>query len=163
MAISITLKSYLESRQVHYDTLEHFHTETAMNSAHTAHVPFHQMAKAVVLEDASGFVLSVLPSNNRLNLDWVNEDMGRNLELAREDELDALFEDCETGAVPALGDAYGLQVIWDEQLNYATEIYFEAGDHEHLVHLSGDDFRELMSDLPHGVISSTPEYSPIKF
>ena len=163
MAIAITLKSYLESHHVPYDTLEHYRTDTAMNSARTAHVPFHQMAKAVVLEDESGFVVSVLPSDNRLNLDWVNEDMGRNLELAREDELGALFEDCETGAVPALGDAYGLAVIWDEQLNYATEVYIEAGDHEHLIHLHGDDFRELMADLPHGVISATPEYSPMKF
>ena len=131
-----------------------------MNSALTARVPFHQMAKAVVLEDESGFVVSVLPCNNRLNLDWVNEDMGRNLALAREDELDALFEDCEIGAVPALGDAYGLPVIWDEQLNYATEIFIEAGDHKHLIHLRGDDFRKLMSDLPHGVISAMPEYLP---
>ena len=163
MAIAITLKSYLDDHHVHYDTLEHYRTETAMNSAHTAHVPFHQMAKAVVLEDESGYVVTVLPSNNRLNIDWVNEDMGRNLELAPERELEALFEDCDRGAVPALGNAYGLQVIWDEQLNYATEVYFEAGDHKHLVHLQGEVFRQLMSDLPHSVISASPEYSPMTF
>lgn len=163
MAIAMTLKSYLEDHNVRYDTLEHYHTETAMNSAHTAHVPFHQMAKAVVLEDEAGYVVSVLPCNNRLNIDWVNEDLGRNLELAPEEELEALFADCDRGAVPALGNAYGLQVIWDDQLNYASEVYFEAGDHEHLIHMRGDAFRELMADLPHGVISASPEYSPMKF
>ena len=29
MAIAITLKSYLESHKVHYDTVEHVHTESA--------------------------------------------------------------------------------------------------------------------------------------
>jgi Ala-tRNA(Pro) deacylase len=121
------------------------------------------MTKAVVLEDESGFVLGILPSNNRLNLDWVNEDMGRDLELASEEDFENLFEDCESGAVPALGNAYGLEVIWDEQLNYATEIYIEGGDHEHLIHLHGSDFRDLMSELPHGVISASPEYSPMHY
>ena len=46
-----------------------------------------------------------------------------------EEELKALFKDCETGAVPALSNAYGLKVIWDDQLKHASDIYIEAGDH----------------------------------
>ena len=33
MAIAITLKSYLDSHHVQYDTVEHVHTESAMDSA----------------------------------------------------------------------------------------------------------------------------------
>ena len=35
----------------------------------------------------------------------------------------------------------------------------EAGDHEHLIHLRGTDFRQLMEKLPHSVISAGKEYS----
>ena len=79
MAIAITLKSYLEGHNVDYDTVEHPHTESAVDSAKSAHVPAHQMAKAVVLEDNAGYIVSVLPSNNRLNLGWVNEELQRDL------------------------------------------------------------------------------------
>ena len=159
MAIATTLKSYLDKRGVEYDTVEHTHTDTAMDSAKSAHVPPYQMAKAVVLEDEDGYIVSVLPSNNRLNLAWVSEELNRDLKLATEPELRKLFEDCETGAIPALSDAYGLKVIWDDQLKHASDIYIEAGDHEHLIHLRGDDFKQLMESLPHSIISAGKEWS----
>jgi Ala-tRNA(Pro) deacylase len=159
MAIAMTLRSFLEDHNVHYDTVSHTHTESAMDSAKSAHIPPHQMAKAVVLEDGSGYIVSVLPSNNRLNLGWVNEELQRDLRLATEPELRKLFKDCEMGAIPALCEAYGLDVIWDDQLKHASDIYIEAGDHEHLIHLKGEDFRELMAKLPHSVISAGKEYS----
>ena len=159
MAIATTLKSYLDERGVEYDTVEHTHTDTAMDSAKSAHVPPYQMAKAVVLEDEDGYIVSVLPSNNRLNLAWVSEELNRDLRLATEPELEKLFKDCEAGAIPALSDAYGLKVIWDDQLKHASDVYIEAGDHEHLIHLRGEDFKQLMESLPHSIISAGKEWS----
>jgi Ala-tRNA(Pro) deacylase len=159
MAIAMTLKSYLDDRTIEFSSVEHPHTDSSVDSAKSAHIPLHQMAKAVVLEDSAGFMVAVLPSSNRLNLGWVNEELERNLKLATEAELKALFADCETGAIPALSNAYGLKVIWDDQLKHASDIYIEAGDHEHLIHLTGDDFRKLMDSLPHSVISAGKEYS----
>jgi Ala-tRNA(Pro) deacylase len=159
MAIASTLKNFLDENGIGYDMVEHPRTESAVDSAKSAHIPPHQMAKAVVLEDDNGFIVSVLPSSNRLNLGWVNEELERNLRLATEPELKALFDDCDTGAIPALSTAYGLKVIWDDQLKHAADIYIEAGDHEHLIHLKGEDFRQLMDKLPHSVISAGKEYS----
>jgi len=159
MAIAITLKSYLDNHSVRYETVEHTRTESAIDSAKSAHVPPHQVAKAVVLEDDKGFIVSVLPSSNRLNIGWVNEELQRDLHLATEAELKPLFSDCATGAIPALSEAYGVRVIWDDQLKHAPDIYIEAGDHEHLIHLKGEDFRQLMDKLPHSVISAGKEYS----
>ena len=64
--------------------------------------------------------------------------------------MSALFYDCDLGAVPALGKAYEVETVVDDTLLRQPEIYFEGGDHEALVHLSGRDFRALMADLPHG-------------
>lgn len=158
MAIATTLKSYLTDQHVHYDLVKHPRSQSALESAHSAHVPSHQVAKAVVLEDADGYVVSVMPSNNRLDLEWVNESLGRNLEMAQEDELMNLFQDCNPGAVPALSNAYGLDVIWDEQLTNASEVYIEAGDHENLIHLHGDEFCKLMEKLPHNIISAGKDF-----
>jgi Ala-tRNA(Pro) deacylase len=159
MTIAVTLKSFLEDHHVKYDMVKHLHSSTALESAHSAHVPGHQLAKAVVLEDESGYIVSVLPSTNRVDLEWVNESLGRNLQMAREDELPNLFQDCDYGAVPALSNAYGLDVIWDEQLTNASEIYIEAGDHENLIHMHAEEFFKLMENLPHSIISAGRDYS----
>lgn len=163
MAIAQTLINYLQERGVDYKLVEHAHTATAVGSARAAHLPAHQVAKAVVLRDGDGFVVSVLPANHSLEIGWVNEELSRNLELAEEKEFKALFKDCETGAVPALGDAYGIQVIWDDELQYTADIYIEAGDHEHLIWLERRDFRKLMSSLPHTIISKDAEVGCWKY
>ena len=159
MAIATTLKYYLEDHHIEYDMIHHDHSSTSLESAHTAQVPSHQVAKAVVLEDEGGYVVSVLPSSHRLDLQWVNESLGRHLEMAKEDKLPDLFQDCEVGAVPALSNAYGIDVIWDDQLTSSSELYIEAGDHENLIHLHGESIRELVRDLPHDVISAERDYS----
>jgi Ala-tRNA(Pro) deacylase len=163
MAIAKTLINYLEDRGVDYRLIEHEHTPTAAASAHASHLPAHQVAKAVVLRDDKGYVISVLPANHSLEITWVNEELDRTLEMACEDEFKKLFGDCETGAVPALGEAYGLQVIWDDELAYTSDVYIEAGDHTHLIWLERRDFRKLMADLPHTIISKDREVGSWKY
>jgi Ala-tRNA(Pro) deacylase len=68
--------------------------------------------------------------------------------MAREEQIETLFLDCEPGAVPALGAAYGLKVIVDDSLANEPEIYLEGGDHASLVHISGTTFHELLADAP---------------
>ncbi len=163
MTIAATLIHYLKEKGVNYNLVEHKHTPTAVASAHAAQVPIHQMAKAVVLRDDAGYVVSVLPASHSLEIQWVNDELNRKLELASEDEFKALFKDCEPGAVPALGAAYGINVIWDDDLMYTADIYIEAGDHEHLIWLDRKAFRQLMSSLPHTVISRDSEVGSWKY
>jgi Ala-tRNA(Pro) deacylase len=73
--------------------------------------------------------------------------------LASEQEVGRLFPDCELGAIPAIGWAYGLDVIVDDRLATQGEIWFEAGDHRSLIEVGGDQFRRLLEAAPHGVFS----------
>jgi Ala-tRNA(Pro) deacylase len=163
MAIASTLMAYLDEKGIQYTLVAHPHTERAADSAHRSNLPAHQVAKAVVLCDDAGYVLSVLPANHNLEIDWVNQELGRKLQLACEKEFRNLFADCEPGAVPALGEAYGLQVIWDDELAYTSDIYIEAGDHENLVWLDRRDFKKLMGSLPHSIISKDAEVGCWKY
>ncbi|HYZ32617.1 MAG TPA: YbaK/EbsC family protein, partial [Crenalkalicoccus sp.] len=61
-------------------------------------------------------------------------------------EIARLFDDCELGAVPPIGAAYGVPVLVDESLDGAAELYFEGGDHRTLVHVGGAAFRALTKD-----------------
>jgi len=148
MGVATTLQDYLESRGIAYEVVEHPHTNSAMRAAEAAHVPGDQVAKPVLLGDDDSYLLAVIPATHRLELDRVNQIMARSLEMLPEDEIEATFSDCERGAIPAIGEPYGVDVVVDPALVQQPEVYFESGDHEHLIHVHGDVFRGLMEDVP---------------
>ena len=147
MGVATTLQDYLESRKIAYEVVEHPHTDSAMRAAEAAHVPGDQVAKTVLLGDDDSYLLAVIPATHRLELDRLNQMMARSLEILPEEEIDATFSDCERGAIPALGEPYGVDVVVDPALTQQTEVYFESGDHEHLIHVHGEDFRSLMENV----------------
>ena len=148
MGVATTIQEYLESRGIAYEVVEHPHTDSAMRAAEAAHVTGDQVAKPVLLGDDDSYLLAVIPATHRLELDRLNQMMARNLEMLPEDEIEATFSDCERGAIPAIGEPYGVDVVVDPALVRQSDIYFESGDHEHLIHLHGDVFRALMEHVP---------------
>ncbi|MBF8268840.1 MAG: hypothetical protein HW386_549 [Gammaproteobacteria bacterium] len=153
MAIAITLAEYLNNEGINYDLIPHPHTSSSLESAESAHVPGDQLAKGVVLEDGEGVLLAVIPSTHKLDLDSLERCLGRRLDLVSEMRLYQLFHDCEFGAIPPVGKAYGYETIMDDSLLDREEVYFEAGDHVDLVHMSGDTFQSLMEDAEHAQFS----------
>lgn len=146
MTMASKVRNHLDRHGFHYDVDRHPHTWNSMHTAEAAHVSGEQLAKGVLLKDTKGFVLAVVPATHYVRIHHVDRELGRDLHMAMEDELENIFPDCERGAVPALGPAYNLDTVVDESLCGQEDIYFEAGDHEELVHLAGEDFEELMED-----------------
>ena len=146
MAIASTVSNYLAEHDVAYDVLTHPHTATSGESAQAAHVPGTRLAKSVVLEDEQGYLMVVLPSNRQIDLGELHRQLNRNLGLATEGELGSLFIDCEIGALPAMGPAYGMETVVDDALAEQSDIYFEAGDHEQLIHVSAETFQTLLGE-----------------
>jgi Ala-tRNA(Pro) deacylase len=150
MSIAATQERYLVRRAAHYDLMLHPHTGSSHETSEAAEIPADQIAKAVVVRDAVGYALVVIPASHRLRLNHLRKELNRSLNLATEEEIARLFVDCEPGAVPPLGPAYGLETLLDEALTGLSDVYFEAGDHEQLVHLSGEDFRNLLAGARRG-------------
>ncbi|SEF97161.1 aminoacyl-tRNA deacylase [Marinobacterium lutimaris] len=153
MSISSTLQSYLDRQKVPYHLRHHPYTETAMRSAFAARVPAHRVAKGVVLKDEEGFVMAVVPSDRQVDLNAVNRSLNRLLEPAAQRDVRILFRDCDPGAVPSLGQAYNMKIIWDDSLAKEQACFIESGDHTELLELDHQSFIQLMEHQPHGLIS----------
>ena len=149
MSIANRVSKYLTEQDADFDIVNHPHSSTSMETAMLAHVPGDRIAKSVVLGDERGYLLAVLPASCRVDLGELHRQTNRNLGLATEYELGALFDDCEPGAVPPFGNVYDLDTIVDESLVEQSDIYFEAGDHERLVHVSAETFENLLADARH--------------
>jgi len=150
MAIAETVKNYLDQKTVDYTLSPHPHTGSSHETAEAAHVREDHIAKGVIVKDASGYAMVVVPASNYVEMKHVRKELNRELELVEEDEFSKLFSDCEPGAVPPLGQAYQVETFLDEALTSLANVYFEAGDHEHLVHVSGEDFKVLLGGARHG-------------
>ena len=87
---------------------------------------------------------AVLPSTYAVRLSELWAKTGRHLLLAKEIDLRELFKDCDAGALPPVCTAYGMQTYLDESLVQHADVYFEAGDHEALIHMGTDQFLDLM-------------------
>jgi Ala-tRNA(Pro) deacylase len=61
------------------------------------------------------------------------------LRLASEAEMDRVFDDVETGAIPALRHWNGVEVIMDEAMRMSDPIVLQAGTHRDTISM---DFRE---------------------
>jgi len=153
MPIAITLENYLKEHNVNYDVISHSHTSYSMQSAEAAHIPGNELAKSIILEDNQGRVMATIPATRLLNLSELNKQLNRKLEMISQYELKNIFRDCELGAVPALGEAYGVETIIDECLDDCCNVYFEAGTHTDLIHVSGKDFKDIQHDSKHGRFS----------
>ncbi len=155
MSIANQLQSYLKQNQVKFRVLEHPHSGSSMESAEKAHVPGDALAKGILVKDDDGYLMVVLPSDYHVDLASLEKLLQQRVTLASERELSKLFPDCEPGAVPPLGQVYGIKTIWDPRSSLGSQdsVFFEAGDHRHLLKVSGEQFHELMAAAERGVFS----------
>jgi len=147
MPIASKLEAWLEQHSVNFETRAHEAMPSSTRTAQAAHIPGKRMAKGVVLKRTdSSFMVMVLPADYLVHLGRLQRALKERVCLATEAELAELFPDCAQGAVPALAQAYGLPLLVDRGLFAQPEVFVEAGDHETLLRLSGEQFAHLLAD-----------------
>lgn len=153
MAIALTLERYLDTKHAEYDVIAHAPTMSSMQTAQACHIPGDRFAKAVVLRDEVGYALAVLPASHHIRLSELRRQFGDDVGLATEREIEELFQDCERGAVPAIGECYGLDMLVDDSIEEQPDVYFEGGDHATLVHMTHAQFAKMTAAARHACFS----------
>ena len=149
MTVAPTLKKYLD-QTITYDLVQHDPTMSSTRTAEASHVPGDRLAKGVVLRRDGGYMMAILPASRHLHLPALRLHLGHRVDLASEDEIEKLFTDCERGAVPPVGECYGLDVIVDDSIDSQREVYLEGGDHTTLIRLGSEQFARLTANAWHG-------------
>lgn len=156
MGVARNIEKYLHHNSIDYSLLEHTYAEGSFNTARVANIDNHCLAKGVLLRDEDfHYTLCVLPSSHKILRHTLNQIFDRHMHLVEEDELVQFFKDCEAGAVPVVGKAYGIDVIWDDDLMDNAVIYMEAGDHRHLIAINQSEFSKLMKNTLHDHFSAS--------
>ncbi len=156
MTIPGTVASYLHARRAAYRTVTHPEAGSSQEIAEAAGVSGKTVVKGVVLEDADGFLVALIPATRQLHVADIQRSCGRPLELAREKDFEDLFSDCDAGAVPALAPAYGVPVMAERDLAALPVVYLEAGDHRTLIEMDGAALAELLPGAAFIPVSGPP-------
>ncbi len=145
MKIATTVERFLSGHAVRYGVVPAARAGSG-GGANTPRPPAERVVKAVLLRADDDYALAVLPASRRIDWERLREQTERAWTLASEAEVERIFHDCAPGAVPAVGAAYELATIVEASLREQPELYFEAGDHEDLIHVTEHDYETLLGE-----------------
>jgi Ala-tRNA(Pro) deacylase len=151
MSVSPSVQEFLRQADVGYTVFPHPRAYTAKQEAAASAVPLHNWAKVVTCFADGEPLQAVVAADCDVDLERLARVIGvPHVRMATEDELDWLYPDCETGAMPPFGPLYRQLVYVDEQLAADEKIAFNAGTFKNAVAMRFSDFTRLT----HPVIGS---------
>jgi len=139
------LRVFLDEYHAEYTHTVHPLAYTAREVASAEHLPSREVAKTVVVFGDEGYHMIVVPASRFVDFQEVRLTLGlTHARLATEQEIGQLFPDCELGAMPPMGNLYGMPVYLDSSLAAEETIAFNGGTHYDVIHMQTDDFRKLV-------------------
>lgn len=151
MAVTELVQEYLRQANVAYSVFPHAPAYTAQEEAAVTHIPGRDWAKAVIFFADGEPIQAVVPADLVVDVEQLLLLTGADrIRLATEEELQALYPDCEAGAMPPLGPLYNQPVFVDVALASEPQIVFNAGTHGDAVCMRYDDF----AAVSHPVVGS---------
>ena len=144
MSIPKRIRMYLDSQNVPFEWLKHPEAFTAQEVAHALHLSGKRLAKTVVVQADSRMAMVLLPASHRLIMSELKGVLeAREVYLVSEEQLAATFPGCDLGAIPPLGDLFGMDVWVDRTIADQEEVVFNAGSHVDAVRMKYHDFAAL--------------------
>lgn len=146
------IQDLLTKHNFWFETFQHAEVRTSKEAA-SLRVGYgiEQGSKALLIKTklrggGSGFIMCVLPGDQRINGKRVREISGAiEIRFATEKEIDELVKDLVPGAVPPFGNLFGLLVYVDKSLLANEKIIFNAGDRKFSIGMYLKDYLEIVS------------------
>ena len=142
MGISKQLIDCLDQNKVQYEILHHPEAVTAQRIAQAEHIKGRHQAKVVILKSGDQYLMAVLPADHHIDLEKIEKAIGKPVSLCNENDFKSLFPDSAVGAMPPLGNLYGLPTYVDKHLAEQDYIVFEAGTHA--IKMSCSDYQKIV-------------------
>lgn len=135
----------LKQNHVPYDIVLHSQTFTSMQTAQATHTKGMEFAKTLMVNVDGKMVMAILPANYRLDFKRMKEALGaKDITLATEDQFTPMFMDSDIGAMPAMGNFYGMEVVMDKDMMKDEYITFNACNHQEAIRMKFSDYNKMV-------------------
>jgi Ala-tRNA(Pro) deacylase len=141
------LESFLRDNKIAFQVHHHPEAFTAQEVAAAEHVPGRALAKVVLVSGGDRLAMTVVPAPLHVDLTKAATALGvKEAHLASEEEFSSQFPDCDTGAMPPMGNGtlYDVPVYVDGALKEQGTIVFNACTHTDAIHMDYPDFERLV-------------------
>lgn len=139
------VEAYLREHHIPFQEQQHTPAFSMLRIAESEHVSSKKVAKTVIVQVDGQLMSFVLPATYQVDLDKVRAILGaKEVRLAHEAEFAPTFADCEVGAMPPLGNLYGIPVYVDKNLATEESIIFPIGTYVDTMSLKYTDFEQLV-------------------
>lgn len=154
------VRDFLASKTAVYEIVPHPEAPTSQEEAAAAHVSGWSWAKVVMVHDANGFALAVLPACCTVDLARLKGLMHHGtVTLASVEDGLRLAGWCEPGAVPPFGRLFDLETYVDEALVNQRDLIMPAGDHRTAIRMRATEFvRVAEPRLGHFALHESGEF-----
>lgn len=140
----MTVREYLDAHGVKYEWMPHATSFTAPDLAQQLHQSGHHVVKPVVMEADGQFVMCAVPSCLKVDPERVRQALHADrVAMASEKQLASLFDGCELGAEPPIGEMFRMHTLMDDSLCDEPQLTFQAGTHRDAVTMPLGQFLKL--------------------
>lgn len=146
MNVVATVIRYLDRQRTEYKIHKLTRFESSCEAAEKLAVSPDIVLRAIPLVDQFGLIFAIVSSPMTLSAQRLSQLMGREVDLATKEYLQASLPDGELNCVPPLGEAFGLRTIMDDKLVNTNIIYIVAGSKDLVISLAYQDFLKLQSN-----------------
>src|SRR5258708_34275675 len=103
MSIAPTLQRYLTAENIQYDVIPHDPTMSSARTAEACRISGDRLAKAIVLRRNADYMLADFPASHHLRLSALTDQLGDNVEMPKECEIEPRIPEYAHGAGRPLG------------------------------------------------------------
>ena len=141
--IATSLLRYLEHYRLPYR--KHCHLPCSDMAPHVESIKFprQQVLLCELFSDGINTFQFITTLDKAVTTSVLEEIVGKALTKLTTKQANKIFFDCEPGAVPPLGERYGLQCLIDRKILQAERVFFSSGCLSSLVELSQCAFKAL--------------------
>ncbi|MBK8181939.1 MAG: HDOD domain-containing protein [Candidatus Competibacteraceae bacterium] len=146
------VQTFLDRQQLSYRLISCLPNETLSQTRARLDIPAHRMIRTVLLKDASGLLMAILPYNYILDFSILCQLRASELEPLHGSEVISFFQThgCQGNSRPPLPAVFNLPAVVDTSLANSGEIYFESGSGDSLLNMRNNDFSQLLAQVRWG-------------
>ncbi|MCH8497078.1 MAG: HDOD domain-containing protein [Marinobacter sp.] len=149
------LEQYLRQKGISYEPVSHPRAPTLEQAVALAELPLAETVQCTLLIDTKGTVMLLHLLSSTPDLARVQQLTGRRLQPLVMAQADRLFDDCDPGCYPPVGNAYDISVIMDEAVEQLPSVVICSGAAGFLLRLDGRQFRLAQAGCRKGKIVAT--------
>lgn len=153
MSMPQPISQYLRQADIDFNILKHKPVLELADAARLAAIPLQQLVCSTIVQarwvDAQ-LVMVLHPASHKLDINRVSACLGGVYSQTPKSGLKHLFDGCDSGVIPALGQPFELMMLVDQQLFEQPHLYLEDGDNTELIKLDQSQFSQLMATALRG-------------